>query len=220
VKAVIRRTAAPPASRLHWEDPAWCAAATLSIDRFRPEGTVHRPCVLARLLYDAHALHGLYRVEDRYVRCVTTGVQGPVWEDSCVELFLQPAGAAGYFNFEFNCGGAFLCHYREASSEGAVVTKKILSEAECARVAVYHSLPQIVDPEIADPITWLLGFSIPFALLEPYAGPIGDPMGKTWRGNLYKCADRTSHPHWASWAPVDQRNFHIPHCFGELAFIT
>jgi hypothetical protein len=31
-------------------------------------------------------------------------------------------------------------------------------------------------------------------------------------------AEENSHPHWAAWAPVDEFNFHLPRCFGELRF--
>ena len=41
-----------------------------------------------------------------------------------------------------------------------------------------------------------------------------------WRANFYKCADRTSHPHCLTWAPVDfpVPNFHLPRSFGVLEF--
>ena len=42
---------------------------------------------------------------------------------------------------------------------------------------------------------------------------------RRWRGNAFKCADETSHPHWASWAPIGEAlNFHAPGWFGDLDF--
>ena len=38
------------------------------------------------------------------------------------------------------------------------------------------------------------------------------------RANVYKCGDRTSHPHWMSWNPVRTLNFHAPDEFGQLIF--
>ena len=35
---------------------------------------------------------------------------------------------------------------------------------------------------------------------------------------FFKCGDKTSHPHWASWNPVDELNFHLPRCFSEIIF--
>jgi len=77
----------------------------------------------------------------------------------------------------------------------------------------------VVEPEIQSPIEWMLEFHIPIKLLEKHAGPVGDPAGQTWRANFYKCGDRTSHPHWASWSNVDELNFHLPRCFGALIFM-
>jgi hypothetical protein len=77
----------------------------------------------------------------------------------------------------------------------------------------------VVEPEVEGPLTWQLAFFVPVALLERYVGPIGPLAGQEWRANLYKCGDGTSHPHWASWSPVDALNFHLPHCFGTLRFL-
>ena len=80
------------------------------------------------------------------------------------------------------------------------------------------SLPKTVDPEISEAVRWQVNFFIPFAVLEEYVGALGSVEGQEWRGNFYKCADEGSHPHWASWAPVDEFNFHLPRCFGSLRF--
>jgi hypothetical protein len=44
--------------------------------------------------------------------------------------------------------------------------------------------------------------------------------GVTWRANFYKCADKTSHPHWLTWAPVNypKPKFHLPEYFGRIEF--
>ena len=80
------------------------------------------------------------------------------------------------------------------------------------------SLPALVEPELRDPVEWQLAFYIPLAVLERYLGALGPLGGQSWRANLYKCGDKTSHPHWASWAPLAARNFHLPECFGALDF--
>ena len=60
----------------------------------------------------------------------------------------------------------------------------------------------------------------PFAALEPYAAVARPQRGDRWRGNLYKCADHTSHPHWLTWAPINRPrpDFHVPDQFGILTF--
>src|SRR5882672_5495923 len=94
-----------------WNAPAWAGAEQLEIAHFRPESSSHRPKTFVKLLYSHDALHGIYQVHDRYVRCVRSNYFDEVWKDSCVEFFAQPKPDRGYFNFEFNCGGAFLCSY-------------------------------------------------------------------------------------------------------------
>lgn len=216
----IRKTHAASPPDLNWESPGWRAAETLEVKNFRPEGSDHRPQTSARLLHDGQGIHGLFHVHDRFVRCVRTGYGSEVWKDSCVEFFAEPKPGRGYFNFEFNCGGAFLCNHIVDPTRTADGFKQFtrLPEAVVRPIQVHTSLPRLVDPEIAGPLTWDLQFYIPFAVFEPCIGPLVSLAGATWRGNFFKCADECSHPHWASWSPVDQLNFHLPRCFGEIRF--
>jgi hypothetical protein len=217
----VRAASAPPDLGAGWKDAAWEPASTLEIMQFRPEGSGHRPRTRARLLHSQEGLHGLFLVEDCFVRSVHSRFQDPVYEDSCVEVFLEPRAGRGYLNFEFNCGGALLASHVTDSRRvpGGFAAFTRLTEEDGRQVLARASLPPVVDPEIKEPVTWQLAFFVPTALLEKYVGPIGPLGGQVWRGNLYKCGDRTSHPHWAAWSPVDELNFHLPRCFGTLRFV-
>ena len=203
-----------------WDDPFWSGAETLEIAHFRPESSDHHPRTQARLLYDAAGLHGIFQVHDRYVRCTRTAYLSEVWKDSCVEFFADPRPGRGYFNFEFNCGGAFLCsHIRNPERVPGGFKDFFRLPAEIGQtIRVSSSLPPRTEPERSEPLVWTLRFFIPLALFEHYLGSLGPLPSQTWRGNFYKCAEETSHPHWAAWSPVDQFNFHRPDCFGELRF--
>ncbi len=217
---LIRKTAAPPPLGAKWEDAAWQGAGTLAIENFRPESSDHRPRTLARLLHSERAIHGIFQVQDRYVRCVRTEYHSEVWKDSCVEFFAEPKPGRGYFNFEFNCGGAFLCNHivdPTRTADGFRQFTKLPLEIG-REIQARSSLPGVVDPEITGAVTWTLQFFIPLTVFEKYLGPVDNLSGQTWRGNFYKCADDGSHPHWGSWAPVDEFNFHLPRCFGTLRF--
>lgn len=198
----------------------WPAIEPVLVGNFLPASSSHRPQTLARLVYDAHGLHGQFQVEDRFVRCVRIEYGSEVWKDSCVEFFVEPKPGRGYFNFEFNCGGAFLVNHIVDPTRTLEGFKEFvrIPEAVARTVRVRPSLPPVCEPEIGEAVTWTLEFFIPFALLEKYVGPLGDVAGQTWRGNFYKCAEENSRPHWAAWSPVDEFNFHRPHCFGELRF--
>jgi hypothetical protein len=213
---------ADPLPRLEcgWDDPAWTVAETAELKSFRPEGSMHHPRTSVRLLHDARGLRGIYRVHDQFVRSIRTDYMDEVWKDSCVEIFLQPRTDVGYFNVEMNAGGAHLCCYIEDPERVPGGFKKFtrLPAKIGQRIEVRSSLPKVVDPEIAEPVTWHLNFLVPFEVFEHYTGPLGDVRGQRWRGNFYKCGDDGSHPHWGSWAPVDVFNFHTPRCFGTLDF--
>jgi hypothetical protein len=203
-----------------WDDPAWAGRPVLDIASFRPEGSDHRPRTRAKLAYDDEGLSGLFRVDDRYVRSVHTRFGEPVYEDSCVEVFLQPKPDRGYLNFEMNAGGTLLASHitdHRRTPDGFAAFAR-LTEEDGRQVGVRSSLPAVVEPEVELPLEWQLAFFVPIRLLEKYVGPTGPLAGQRWRANLYKCGDGTSHPHWASWSPVDALNFHLPHCFGNFAF--
>ena len=94
-----------------------------------------------------------------------------------------------------------------------------LTPEQGRQVAIRSTLPALVEPELSEPTEWCLQFFLPFAVLEDFVGPLGALPGQAWRCNLFKCADETSHPHWASWQPVPELNFHMPETFGVIRFI-
>lgn len=180
----------------------------------RPESSPHPPETRFYMLHDNEALSVLFRVKDAHVRSVQTDYQGPVYTDSCVELFVQPVTGKGYFNVEINAGGTLLLTYIEDPTRvpGGFAKFTRVAQAWGRRVQIRSSLPPVVEPERA--ADWSLRYRIPFALFEHYAGPLTETA---WRGNLYKCGDETSHPHWLAWSPVSALNFHLPECFGALS---
>lgn len=198
----------------------WAVLPAAEANHFLPQSSEHRPRTTVRLTHNGKEIQGRFEVEDRFVRCVRTGYGSEVWKDSCVEFFVEPKPGRGYFNFEFNCGGAFLVNHIVDPTRTPDGFKEFtrLPKSIAKHVRVSPSLPAVVDPEITEPVTWMLEFSIPFVLFEPYVGLIGSVAGQTWRGNFFKCAEENSHPHWAAWSPVDEFNFHLPCCFGELRF--
>ncbi len=212
---------APPPLDGEWDSPQWAAARPLDVAHFHAASSDHRPCVQARLLHSGDALHVLFRVADRYVRAACTRYGDKVCRDSCVEIFLQPRPDAGYFNFEANCCGTMLIWYvTDPTPTPQGLTSWVEIPAEAARtVGVYHSLPANLPAESAEPTEWRLQLSIPLALLSPYVGPLSNLPGQQWHANLFKCADASAKPHWASWSPIGQAlNFHDPRYFGVLRF--
>jgi hypothetical protein len=218
---VIQRSLARPSLRGLWLEPAWRDAPVGRVAHFFRQSSRHHPRVEFKLTYTAASLYVFFRVFDRYVVCAHTKFQSAVCTDSCVECFLQPKPGKGYLNFEINCGGTLLVFYIEDATRTNKGFKKFtrLPWSLARAVRIHHSLPRRVAPEIVKPVEWRLEYRIPLRILEACVGSLGDPRGQVWRGNLYKCADHSSHPHWASWAPMGaQLNFHLPQYFAPLRF--
>ena len=205
-----------------WDSQIWRPVPALGVAHFHARSGAHRPPVQAKLLHARGTLHVLFRVQDRFVRAACTRYGQMVCKDSCVEIFVQPKDTAGYFNFEVNCGGTMLLWYVRDATLTPQGQFKDYTEvpADVARaIGVYHSLPAHVPDEIGEPVEWRVQLAIPASVLEPFVGPIGELRGQAWRANLFKCADATSHPHWASWNPIgEELNFHQPRYFGTLRF--
>lgn len=214
---VARLTQAPTLDA-QWDKTPWNKIPAETIGRYMGAKPEHFPQTQVKVAYDSAALYVIFRVADRYVRAVTTAPQGPVCKDSCVEFFFTPGGdvTQGYFNLEVNCGGTPLLYHQKERGKEAVA----LPADDYRQITIAHSLPKVVEPEIAAPTTWTVEYRLPFAILKKYC-PVAMPApGVTWRANFYKCGDNTSHPHWLTWAPVarPQPDFHRPECFGILRF--
>ncbi len=126
----------------------------LAIPNYRLEGTNHKPITHVKLQYENDRLYGLFKVRDKYIRCVNTEFQSPVLKDSCVEFFVKPQKShKEYINFEFNCDGALLCNYVEEPERlkgGPLKKKTPLTKGEVKGIKIYHSMRQIVEHEIKE----------------------------------------------------------------------
>jgi hypothetical protein len=201
-----------------WNGPAWGGVEVLDINNFMGAEPVHKPKTQAKVVYDANYLYVIFRVEDKYVMATAEKNQTTVCWDSCVEFFFTPNEdvSNGYFNFEMNCGGTILLYFQKARS----VAQTVVNETDLEKIKIYHSEPEIVNPEKKEATTWIVEYRIPFEVLAKYSPVIKPAKKVVWRGNFYKCADRTSSPHWLTWSPIGcaTPNFHLPQFFGELEF--
>jgi hypothetical protein len=201
-----------------WDKPLWQNIKAVEISRALGTKPAFLPVAQAKMMYDDQNLYVIFRVQDRYVRCVTKDFNGPVWEDSCVEFFFSPdiRKPRKYFNLEINCGGTPLMHYN-------IVPRKEsthLAAEDLIKIEIAHSLPKIIDPEIPEPVTWTLEYRIPLSMLEKYA-PVTKPAKDVqWRANFYKIAENNSNPHYLTWSLVKTKipDFHLPAFFGTITF--
>ena len=200
----------------------WQRGEKAEIPHFLPESSSHHPQTTVRLLYDQQGIYGLFQVHDRFVRCLHTRFQEAVYQDACVEFFVQPDGAPGYFNFEFNACGTLLASYvlnPQKDEKGFPKEFRPLTQDDLSRMQIRSTFKKPIVEETAEPIDWEVEFFISFDVLLRYIPEMKVAgRGSRWRGNFYKCAENNSHPHWAAWAPVPELNFHLPLYFGDFIF--
>jgi hypothetical protein len=202
----------------NWDKSQWQDVQAAEISNYMGEIPKFKPVAKAKMRYDDENLYVIFRVEDQFVRCLTKDTNGPVWEDGCVEFFFAPDTSypLRYFNLEINCGGTPLMHYNLV----ARTESRDLAVDDIKMIEIKPSLPQIIDPEMAEPVTWTLEYSIPLAMLEKYSPVIRPKKGVSWRANFYKIAENSSNPHYITWSLVDipKPDFHRPEFFGTLTF--
>ena len=217
-KYEVAKVRGPVAVDGNWEGGVWKEVRPLDVKHHMGSEPEHKPRTQAKLLYDDNFIYVIFRVEDRYVRAVAQDYQGPVCLDSCVEFFFTPGQdiSSGYFNIEINCGGTMLFKHQLTRD----VNTTAVSLSDCDKVRIFHSEPKIVEPEKQQPTIWFIEYHLPIDVLEKYC-PVTRPAPTVlWQANFYKCADKTSYPHWLTWSVVDrpQPDFHRPEFFGILEF--
>jgi hypothetical protein len=208
----VKRLKKPMKIDANWNKPQWKKIKPVEVENYLGATPKFRPEVEAKMMYDDENVYVIFHVKDRYVKVVTKDIGGKVWTDSACEFFFSPDESLplSYFNLEMNGGGTPLLGHRE---------KKPVVE-DIKKIEIAHSLPQIVDPEITEPVTWTLEYRIPLAMIGNYANVTRPKKGVTWRGNFYKIAEITSNPHYITWSrlPDNKPNFHQPPYFGILKF--
>jgi len=201
----------------NWEHNNWKSIRAETLQHHMGEYPSHFPGVQFKVAYCSEALYVIFRVEDQYVRAVATTHEDPVYEDSCVEFFFTPGRqqTTQYFNLEMNCCGKMLFHAQKAPRQG-----KAIPAAKRDKIDIATTLQGTIYPERRTSLTWAVEYRMPFDILLPYTTIDRPSPGATWRANFYKCADKSSHPHWLTWAPIDypKPDFHRPDFFGEIVF--
>ena len=173
-----------------------------------PEAFPYAPLCGGRVARTRDALVVDFRVSGLDLRARNTEDNGRQWEDSCVEVFIQDPEDGNYYNFEINALGKVLaCTGPDRHNR----TPRPVEEMEdILRFSQVEGGP--IEEEGIH--TWRVGVVIPFRLL----GIDLERLPRSIRANFYKCGDKTAHPHFLSWSPVEtpKPDFHRPEFFGEL----
>jgi hypothetical protein len=195
----------------------WQLVNKESLNCIREESIGNIPQVRFALLWNEKGIHGKFEVNDNSVLAVCTKDMMPVWEDSCVEIFLRPKNGTGHLAFEFNCIGTLFAAYikNEKIINGKFAEEILFTADECKKIERKVSLAGIIYPEKEGEVFWSVEFLIPFSLVEKYFGEVY-LKEKIYFANFFKCGDKLKKPHWISWNKLSELNFHVEKDFGEI----
>jgi len=215
--APIRYVETQPSFTGNVDRTLWQDAVPVPIGQFLWCDPDREPRAVARLLYSDEELFVQYQVESDHIYAETTSLNGPVWEDSCVELFaaVDQTQRDYYVNFEVNCIGTAHLGVGTDRANRDLITPEL---AKSIRITTSVSGPAKTPAN--DDEHWWIAVAIPFKTLTAVTGtPVDPEQGTTWYGNVHRIRSEPT-PMFAAWNPVEtpEPNFHQPSAFGKLRF--
>lgn len=177
------------------------------------ENFPYKPQVKFRVWHDGESFHIEYKVREQGTRALQTVLGGPVYEDSCVECFIQPDPAdPHYYNFEFNPIGMMAMACRTGRNDPEDAPQAVLESVKIETTAGTGSFDEKFVEE------WGLKIAIPASAL--FNSGVKDFSGRSMRMNFFKCGDGLKVPHFVTWAPIDtpKPDYHRPEFFQSVDF--
>jgi len=174
----------------------------------------YRPDVKFSTGYTENEILLKYYVTENWFKAEKTESNQNVYEDSCVEFFVSPAGDGIYYNLEFNAIGTCLM--------GSGTSRENRRRADPGIISGIRRFTSAgTDPisEQTGEFSWTITLAIPVS--EFFHHNIAGLEGKEFRANFYKCGDKLTIPHYLTWNPVktEKPDYHRPEYFGLLKFI-
>ena len=184
--------------------PDWSAIPALTVDTvlWEPDCGIR---MTQQLCYDETALYVRQQARESTIRAEYSAPLSPVHEDSCMEFFFALGADDRYFNFEINPNGCIELGFGPNRKNRVRLCHK--AEQETFRPCCVRA---------AD--GWAAEYRLPLDFFRLFYPDFRLVPGVRFRGNCYKCGDRTEHPHFLAWNPVTSEtpDFHRPECFGHF----
>lgn len=146
-----------------------------------------------------------FDVTEPTVRAVNTGFNQPVWQDSCVELFIS-FDKKNYYNFEINCIGSILGQFGTNRQNRKFIDSQALELIKVS--STLGSNPFGIKESVT---SYQIKVLIPKEVFIFDENP--DFLNVT--GNIYKCADLSPTPHYMYLFEIktEKPDFHRPEFF-------
>lgn len=174
------------------------------------------PEVYFKAFHNGSCLFLEYSVSEHFTRALAKTDGEYVYEDSCVEFFMQVDGEDCYYNFEWNAAGTMYLTYRPGRASAEPAPKETVA---LVRRVSSLGVPPIAEFGSADTENkWTLRLAIPIKTL--WHTDLDSFSGLRARANFFKCGDALSQPHYLSWSAIDtaRPDYHRPEFFAPIEF--
>ncbi len=201
------------------DDPLWEKAETMILE----DAVTGKPGTFntsVKALYNDKYLFVAFQCEDDYVWGTVTEEDGPIWDEECVEVFLNPASCAHQY-YEINVSPknvrftASILNNRTPERPNDAFTGLTDYQVEGLQTKVYID----GQPDVKGGAKgYTVEYAIPFDQL--YGAPNTPPLpGDVWRANFYRIDTpvKGQRDHYA-WHKTERIAFHLPWRFGYLKF--
>ena len=178
-----------------------------------PDTYPYRPDIHFRIAYNEQHIFLKFDVHENEFRATEITDCGHVWEDSCVELFIQLKDGDGYYNIEINAIGTILCAY------GTGRENRSLMPIQISTTILRDSTIKFNNENQGEAFyQWSLIIRFPHTAFFKHT--FIPTSGTTIKGNIHKCGNKLPHPHFVTWNPIptEKPDFHRPDFFGTLMF--
>lgn len=168
------------------------------------------PKANARMGYDDKAFYVYMEAVEPYIRAMQTEQNGPVYTDSCLELYLMPAASSSmYFNIEINPIGTMFFSVGEQRDGRILITDVTGADL---------GIRTCTEPLAQGGYRWSVSYALTYELIQTYIPQFEMSSRMRMKGNFYKCGNGLPVPHWGTWAPVNtpKPDFHRPEWFGTF----
>lgn len=197
-----------------WTESDWNKIASIEIDNFPWDNNGYRPRTEVKMVYSNSFLKIHFKSFEKEIKTVYSNVNDPVYEDSCVEFFFSPilSKEKNYMNFEINAIGTYLIGFGPYNGDRIRITNEDINTFSINTSVTEESVKNYEED------FWTITITLPFTFIEKYFGKLNFHSGYKFKGNFYKCGDKTKFSHYGCWNLInnDVPNFHLPDFFGTL----
>jgi hypothetical protein len=192
-----------------WNIPEGCPPLVLTRSH---DGTPPRLATLVHVFRDDQALYVLYSGVDSAIRATRFGRDEALWEEDVLEIFVATGRITRYVEIEVSPLGT-LCDATIESPDGNRSTMK--ADFSWNAKGAWSAIRRVRRGSIA-----LWRFETLLAI--PFEDLGGAPAaGDLWRANFFRIdRDPSLGDEYSAWRPTGKipPDFHVPACFGTLAF--